>query len=210
VGNAIKKYRYQMKILTFFISLIFLFSCKSQEQFQVIYLDEDYKTSYIADKNRNVIKKLDDSYGLNYRPETMGYFSIFSIAGEDGWTAIDINENKLFKVYNTEFGTPSPDDIIENRIRIVNSKGKIGFANKKGKIIIPPQFEMVSSFNKGKAIIAEKCVRKPWIEHPKENDCQHYSIECQKHGYINKKGKIIKFGNFTFEEIQNQINWEGQ
>ncbi|MDY3521960.1 hypothetical protein PG614_09995 [Riemerella anatipestifer] len=124
-----------MKILTFFISLIFLFSCKSQEQYQVIYLDEDYKTSYIADKNRNVIKKLDDSYGLNYRPETMGYFSIFSIAGEDGWTAIDINENKLFKVYNTEFGTPSPDDIIENRIRIVNSKGKIGFANKKGKII---------------------------------------------------------------------------
>ncbi|MDY3521964.1 WG repeat-containing protein [Riemerella anatipestifer] len=77
-------------------------------------------------------------------------------------------------------------------------------------IIIPPQFEMVSSFNKGKAIIAEKCVRKPWIEHPKENDCQHYSIECQKHGYINKKGKIIKFGNFTFEEIQNQINWKGQ
>ena len=197
-----------MKSFQYLTIIIIFFSCNSQKKFQIIYLNDDYETSYIADKNRNIIKKLNSSYGLNYRSETLGYFSIFSIQGENGWTAIDINENKLFQVYNTEFGTPSPDDIIENRIRIVNSLGKIGFANKKGKIVTQPKFEMVTSYNKGKAIIAEKCELKPWNEHPKENDCQHYSVECKNHGYINKKGEIKKFGNYTFEEIQKEIKWE--
>lgn len=198
----------KMKSCKYIFLLIIFFSCNSQKKFQIIYLHDDYKTAYIADKNRNIIKKLDSSYTLNFSSETLGYFSIFSIRGEDGWTAIDINEKKLFQVYNTEIGTPSPDDIIENRIRIVDSHGKIGFADKRGKIIIPPKFEMVSSYNKGKAIIAEKCEKKPWIDHPKESDCQHYSIECKRHGYINKKGEIIKLGDYSFEEIQKEIKWE--
>ncbi|KIA89434.1 WG repeat-containing protein [Kaistella jeonii] len=182
----------------------------SQQKFKIIYQNEDYFTSIIADQDGNIIKKLDPSiYGLNYQPETLGYFSIFSIKDEEGWTAIDINENRLFKVLNTEDGTPSPDDLFENKIRIVDHEDKIGFANDKGKIIIKPQFEQVSTFYKGKAIIGKKCKKIPWLEHATDRDCQHYSTQCEKYGFINKKGKVIMFGRFTFEEIAKKINWKG-
>jgi hypothetical protein len=53
-----------------------------------------------------------------------------------GWWAIDFNENVLFQVYNTTDGEPSPDELNFDRIRIVNEKGKIGFADGKGKIVV--------------------------------------------------------------------------
>lgn len=194
---------------TLFFALLSLFSMASaQKKFQIIYKDGDYYTAYIADKNGKVIRKLDNSFGLNYRPETLGYFSIFSIKGEEGWTAIDINGKKLFKVLNTEIGTISPDDIIEKKIRIVDENNRIGFADEKGRIIIKPKFEEVSSFYHGKAIIGEKCKKVSVDEHVKEKGCQHFLIQCENNGYINTKGEIIELGKYTFEEIANKINWE--
>ncbi|WP_419868723.1 WG repeat-containing protein [Chryseobacterium sp. CT-SW4] len=201
-----------MNFKVFFIIFFFLFqNTLAQKKFQIIYQDDDYSTSIIADKKGKVIKTLDKNvYGINYRPETLGYFSIFSIINEKGWTAIDINENQLFQVLNTEYGTPSPDDLVENKIRIVDKNGKIGFANKKGKIIIQPKFEQASTFHNGKAIIGRKCRMIPWLEHPIETDCHHYSVKCEEeeNGYINKKGKIIELGKFTFNEIANKIKWK--
>ncbi|MBP6386568.1 MAG: WG repeat-containing protein [Pseudarcicella sp.] len=101
--------------------------------------------------------------------------------GESGWCAIDINEQILFEVYNSSFGEFSPDELIENKIRIVDENNKIGFADSNGKIIIKPQFEIVTSFHKGKAIIGVSCDTIPWDEHAKEEDCEHYSIVCKKH-----------------------------
>ena len=194
---------------TLFFALLSMFSMISaQKKFQIIYQNGDYHTAYIADKNGKVIKKLDDSFGLNYQPGTLGYFSIFLMKGESGWTAVDINGKKLFHVLNTEIGTPSPDDIIEKKIRIVGENDKIGFADEKGRVIIKPQFEEVSSFYHGKAIIGEKCKRIPWDEHPKKEGCQHFSIQCENHGYINAKGEILELGKYTFEEIANKINWK--
>lgn len=192
-----------MKVLLFLL----LFSVISAQKFQIIYRNNNYSTAYIADKNGKIIKKLDDSFGLNYRPGTMGYFSIFAINGEEGWTAVDINGKKLFQVLNSEIGTPSPDDVIDGKIRIVGKNGKIGFADEKGKVIIRPQFEEVSSFHKGKAIIGEGCKAIPWT-HSQETDCRHYYTQCKKYGYIDEKGKIIEFGEYTFEEIAKKIKWE--
>ena len=199
-----------MKAIFLLICFLIFENTFSQKKFQIVYQNNDYYTPYIADKNGNIIKKLDSSiYGLNYRPETLGYFSIFSLKDENSnWTAIDINEKRLFNVLNTEYGTPSPDDLIENKIRIVDENKKIGFANSKGEIIIPPKYEQVSTFHKGKAIIGQRCKLIPWIEHPKENDCHHYSVKCEEHGYINEKGEIIELGKFTFEEIANKIKWK--
>ena len=90
----------------------------------------------------------------------------------------------------------------------MNDEGKIGFANKKGKIIISPEFEQVTNFHKGKAIIGKECTKIPWLDHPTESDCNHYSVKCEKNGYINRKGKMIELGNFTFEEIANKIGWK--
>ena len=56
----------------------------------------------------------------------------------------------------------------------VDENNKIGFADHKGKIIIKPQFEIATTFHKGKAIIGKGCEKIPWDEHAKEEDCQHF------------------------------------
>jgi len=165
----------------------------------------------MVDEEGKTIKVLDTAkYSISFNDESYRYFAVFGIKGEKEWCAIDSNEKILFKVYNTSFGEPSPDEIIDNKIRIVDKNNKIGFADYKGTIIIKPQFEIATSFYEGKAIIGEICDKVPW-ELPEEqshSDCHHYSIVCKKHGFINNKGKIIELGNYTFEEIQKKINWK--
>lgn len=164
---------------------------------------------YIVDEKGKAIKKLDSAkYSFSVNKNKYQSFAIFYIKGESGWCAIDINEKILFKVYNTSFGEPSPDELIENRIRIVDKNNKIGFANGNGKIIIKPQFEIATSFHQGKAIIGENCKKIPWDKHTKEDDCNHYSIKCKRHGYINQNGEVLLIGNYSFEEIQKKIKWK--
>ncbi len=170
---------------------------------------KDDSIYYIVDEKGNKIKELDDSkYIICFTEDVLGYFAVFAMKDKSGWIAIDFNENILFKVYNTSYGEPSPDEIIDNKIRIVDDNNKIGFADYKGNIIIKPQFEMVTSFHNSKAIISENCDKIPWDKHAKENDCHHFSIVCKKNGYINEKGKIQELGNFTFEEIESKIKWK--
>ena len=123
-----------------------------------------------------------------------------------GWAAIDAKEKILFNVYNASNGEPNPDILVEGKIRIVNSDNLIGFANSNGQVVIKPQFESVSTFYKGKAIIGKNCKEVPWDKHESENGCHHYLIVCRKHGYINTKGVVIKLGNFTFEKIMKEID----
>ena len=196
-----------MKLLII-LFILFNVSIFSQENYLVgrISDSESEKYSFINSKG-DTIRKLDHKKYLFCFTSEFENFAIFGIKGEKGWCAIDINENILFKVYNTSFGEPSPDFLRENRIRIVDENDKIGFANKKGEIEIKPKFEIVSRFSNGNAIIGEKCEKIPW-NHNEHSDCQHYSIDCKKYGYIDKNGKIIKTGNYSFEGIQKEINWK--
>ena len=170
---------------------------------------ETWRSIYlINDEKGNLIKQLDSSkYSVSFNDNSLRYFAIFLIKGHRGWSAIDSNEKILFEVYN-QGNEINPDYLVENKIRIVDENQKIGFANEKGQIIIKPQFEMVTSFHNGKAIIAESCEKIPWKKHTEESDCHHYSIQCKKYGYIDEKGKIIELGNYTFEEIQKKIDWK--
>lgn len=200
-----------MKIIFIIISFVFFTHLSAQNKFKVEQKEtETWRSLYsLIDEKNNLIKVLDSSkYYLTFNTDNYGYFAIFSKKGSPGWSAIDSDENILFQVYNTSFGEPNPDYLIENKIRIIDSDNKIGFANEKGKIIIKPQFEIVTSFHNGKAIIGEICDKIPWDKHAKENDCQHYSIVCKKYGYINELGEIIESGYATFEEIQKKINWK--
>lgn len=199
------KYSFLLILLTFFSSAI------GQKKFKVRVEDgANWKSIYyIVDEKGETIKRLDSAkYTISLNGDKFQHFAIFSIKGESGWSAIDSNEKILFKVYNTSFGEPSPDELVENKIRIVNENNKIGFADSNGKIIIKPQFEIATTFHNGLAIIGESCDKIPWGEHEKENDCHHYSIVCEKQGYINEKGEILEIGNFSFEEIQKKINWK--
>ncbi|WP_207420244.1 WG repeat-containing protein [Desertivirga brevis] len=165
---------------------------------------------YLVDDKGKTVRKLDTArfkmFLSGFRP---GYFAVFSIKGVKGWSAIDINEKILFKVYNTSSGELSPDELREGKIRIVDASGKIGFANSLGKVVIKPQFEIASSFYKGKAMIGQKCKNVPWDKHEDESSAfHHYSIVCQEQGYINSEGKVVLIGNFTYEQIKKRIKWK--
>jgi hypothetical protein len=201
----------KMKYFFLLILLSFFSTAIGQKKFKIKVEETPNWRSiyYIVDEKGEIIKKLDSAkYSFSTNGDKYQSFAVFHKKGESGWCAIDINEKILFKVYNTSFGEPSPDELIENKIRIVDENNKIGFADSNGKIIIKPQFEIVTAFHKGKAIIGESCDKIPWDEHAKEEDCHHYSIVCKKHGYINQNGEILQIGNFSFEEIQKKIKWK--
>ncbi|MCA4810308.1 WG repeat-containing protein [Empedobacter stercoris] len=203
-----------MKKLVALIMILFcILTAEAQTKFKIVQNETDtWRSIYsLVDKNNKTIKVLDSvSYFMVWSGFDYSYFSVVAKKGSKGhgWPAIDANENILFHVYNTSYGEPSPDYLIENKIRIIDENEKIGFANEMGKIIIKPQFEIVTSFHNGYAIIAEKCKKVPWGNHEHDDGCNHYSIECERHGYIDEKGKIIKLGNFTFEQIMEEIKWK--
>lgn len=191
---------------------VFIFNIiTAQTKFKVVGTEtENWRNIYsLVDEYGKTLKVLDTAkYYISMNDDTLGYFAIFGKKNSPGWSAIDVNENILFQVFNTSFGEPSPDYLIENKIRIIDNEDKIGFANEKGEIIIEPQFEIATSFYNGKAIIGKKCKKIPWGNHEDENGCHHYSITCEYQGYIDEKGTILKLGNYTFDEIKEEIDWK--
>lgn len=202
-----------MKSILIILLFIGLVSAKAQTKFKLVEKETDtWRSIYsLVDENNKTLKVLDSAkYYMTLSGFDYGYFAVVGKKGSKnhGWPALDANENILFYVYNTSFGEPSPDYLIENKIRIIDENKKIGFANEKGEIVIEPQFESVTSFHNGYALIGEKCRKIPWGGHENEDGCNHYSIECERHGYINEKGEIIKIGNFTFNQIMKEIKWQ--
>ena len=202
-----------MKYLFFILTILISLNGLGQIKFKIKEVEtKDYKSIYfIVNEKGQTIKKLDSTKYLKcFNTDEFVYFAIFALRKGLGWSAIDANEKELFNVYNTSFGEPSPDELVENKIRIVDENNKIGFADYKGRIIIRPQFEIATVFCKGKAIIGESCDKIPWDNHAGEGDCHHYSIVCKKHGYINTNGKILEIGNYEFEDIQKKIKWKAR
>ncbi|MEN9458323.1 MAG: hypothetical protein RL135_901 [Bacteroidota bacterium] len=193
------------------VCIFFVGSISAQKRFKVVYNEANTSVdSYLlVDEKGVIIKQLDTAiYYICFTQDTYGYFAVFGMKNFKGWAAIDAKEKILFNVYNASNGEPNPDILVEGKIRIVNSDNLIGFANSNGQVVIKPQFESVSTFYKGKAIIGKNCKEVPWDKHESENGCHHYSIVCRKHGYINTKGVVIKLGNFTFEKIMKEIGWK--
>lgn len=167
-----------------------------------------------VDEKGNLIRELDTAkYTTCFYNEQYVYFTIVTLknntkVNKNGWAAIDADEHLLFTVMNTSYGEPTPDYLWEDAISIIDTNNLVGFANSKGEIFIKPQFEAATTFHKGKAIIAKSCKNIPWNEHASEGDCHHYSTICKEYGYINKKGKALKMGATSFEEIKKEIKWE--
>lgn len=180
-----------MKIVKILVIFVLFFSCSTQRKFQIIY-DQEKGINYIAVENEKKLKPLDKKYILAFQPDKFEYFKILN-GEKNNWDAIDIDGKKIFEVPDEGYKIPSPAYLSEDRIRFIEN-GKIGFRNQNGKIIIPPKFEYAEEFNNGKSVIGEKCIHK-------KIDDEHYITECLKYGLINKKGKILKFGNFNYEEI---------
>ncbi len=191
--------------LTFFIAL----DTVAQENFNYRILESwNGKESVytIVNSNGDTIKHLDPKKYITTLNPAFNHFAVFAIKGKKGWSAIDLNEDYLFRVYNRFQSEPYPDYLIEDRIRIVGENNLIGFADSKGEIVIPPQFEAVTEFNNGFAIFRSKC--KKIKADP--DDHVHFRLNCQEAGFIDKSGKIMEVGEKSFEEIKNKIGWNGE
>ena len=195
-----------MNRLLRFIIIMTCFACSqnrvNHEKYFVV--NNGYVFAVIRFKDDTILK-LDSAKYFVCFDDTVENFLIVAPKSRKGWWAIDFNENYLFQVYNTSEGEPSPDEITYGRIRIIDEKGKIGFADEKGKTIIRPQFEQATAFYKNLAIIGQDCKKIPWDTIHDESDCQHYSIVCSKNGYIDRDGNIIEMGNWTIEELWDKL-----
>ncbi len=197
-------------ILAFFSALISY--AQNTKNYMVVRHDTSGKGKfayYFTNQRGDTITRLDAAKYYVCFSDTIQHFGVFGIKNKMGWWAIDKNEKILFQVFNTSSGEPTPDELREGLIRIVDNIGKIGFGNYKGEIVIKPQFEAASSFYKGKAIVGRDCKEILWCCKG-ENEDKHYITNCKQTGYINNKGQLKKIGNFTFEQIQKDIGWKSE
>jgi hypothetical protein len=194
--------------------LCFCLSCfaglaQINKGFLIVQEDTTCKNKFgfaFLNQNGDTITRLDTARYYMCFSDTIQYFAIVAICNKPGWWAIDRYEHVLFEVFNTSDGEPSPDELHEGMIRIVDSAGKIGFANYKGRVVIAPQFEAATSFKNGKAIIGKACKQVLWCCKGAHAD-KHYILQCTKTGYINTQGKIFAMGNLTLTQMKKKIGW---
>mgnify|MGYP003092109770 FL=1 len=79
------------------------------------------------------------------------------------------------------------DYVSEGMYRIVDQRGRIGYADESGKTVIKPRFAFGFPFKNGKAKVTEKGTMK---EVPGSDGEYHYWNSDEWY-YINKKGKRI-------------------
>ncbi len=200
-----------MKTLSIILTLLISVSSQGQNDCDTLFLEEDitfsqkYQSVYVNTKGDTILQLDTAKYTMCFN-RTLECFAIVALKGKPGqcW-AIDRQENILFEVYSYDNG---PDEITNGLIRIVDNKGKLGFANSKGQIIIKPQFEQASSFNNGFAIIGKKCKKVFWNKKHKNEDDYHFNIECKQTGYIDQSGKVLFIGNVSFGDVIKLLGWD--
>ena len=173
-------------LLLFFFVLNFMSAVNAQTK-----KDNDYLLE-IFDSTTN-------AYGfINLKGDTVIPFNKYDMIFTDtfrscaivlkssfGFMGIDRNENFLFNIFPFDNG---PDYPSEDLFRIID-KGKIGYANLNGEIIIAPQFDCAYPFKNGKAKVSNNCIS---VSDDKWGE--YHSWESNDWYFIDKKGKRIIAG----------------
>lgn len=168
---------------------------------------EDNYLYAIINQNGDTLKKLDpEKYIVTLQPK-FDMFLIISMKGRDGWSAIDINENYLFQVYNRLPNEPFSEQLREDRIRIVGETGLIGFADSSGGVVIEPKFKKVTNFDNGFAIFESDCKK---VHNDQEGEHSGFILSCEKVGYIDKYGNVQSLETISFDKMKDKINWNGE
>jgi hypothetical protein len=98
-------------------------------------------------------------------------------------------ENKCYwasrtgKIRRSHCVNNSPDAFVEGLARYVASTGKFGFIDDKLEVVIPPLFDFVFPFEKGKAKYCKGCVLVP--------DGENFNVQGGSWGIVNKNGKLV-------------------
>ena len=134
---------------------------------------EDEKWGYKNNEGRVIIQP---TYHL------AGQFTKYGLAAvvdDSGWVYISMNGIRILKPYIIDNG---PDYFSEGLARFIN-RGKIGFMDEGGTIVISANFEFAMPFSEG---LAAYCVGCKPVSHD-----EYHHMGGGKWGYINKTGKIM-------------------
>ena len=129
---------------------------------------------------------------INHKGDTVIHAGIFTLCltdtirefgvvlkPETGFIGIDRKGKFLFNIFHYDNG---PDFLSEGLFRI-KKKGKIGFADPHGKVVIKPKYDCAYPFENGKARVSFQC--------KKSTDHEHEIWKSDAWFYINRKGKLI-------------------
>lgn len=101
------------------------------------------------------------------------------VLDEQGWHVIDETGAVLFEPFLFDNG---PDYVVEGLARFV-SKGRVGFHDMKGNVVIEPRFDFATPFEGGRAEVCVGCVKRPIGE--------HHKYEGGKWGVIDRTGAFV-------------------
>ncbi len=117
---------------------------------------------------------------------------IAAVIDESGWAYINREGKILIRPYVVDNG---PDYFAEGLARF-KENDKVGFFDKRGKIIIRAQFDFAAPFHEGLAAICRGCRRK--------SEGEHETFAGGNWGYINKKGTVaIPLGFDSAESFES-------
>ncbi|SFI22301.1 WG repeat-containing protein [Halpernia frigidisoli] len=177
-----------MKILSALLFLpIILFSQNNKVYFQ---RENDSMISYKDEKNNYIIKPfISLGYLDSIMPKKKEIFDDFFYIHPKGKSNYAVDRKGNFLFYPFYFDN-SPDYINENYLRIKDEKGKVGFANKEGKIMIKPKYDFAEPFRMGFSSYCNGCY------FDRKKDEEHPPLSGGKWGFIDKLGNEISPSNF--------------
>ena len=97
----------------------------------------------------------------------------------EGFVAYNAGGERLFVVYPYDNG---PDYPSEGLFRIME-KGRIGFADTTGRVVIPPRFTAVFPFLEGRAAFCDGC--------KKVHEGEHSRWTGGRWGFIDRRGRVV-------------------
>ncbi len=129
---------------------------------------------YIDPKTRLVVIPARYDAALSFNAEGCA----FAVTRE-GWRYINLHGESLVAPFLFDNG---PDEFVQGRARFTE-KGKMGFFNRKGEIVVPAIYDFALPFEKGLAPVCNGCV--------KEYAGEHYAVTGGRWGCVNLAGKLV-------------------
>ena len=105
---------------------------------------------------------------------------IAAVVDGDGWLYIDRQGRPVVRPFPFDNG---PDYFVEGLSRY-REKGKIGFIDPAGRIVIPAAFDFAFLFSEGRAAVCNGC----GLE---KTDYEQKMVVGGKWGYIDRSGRIV-------------------
>jgi hypothetical protein len=163
-----------------FLGLFGVFSPSAHAQQSPFLVFQDASSELYGFKDAKDTVRIPARYTY-YMYDTFYTWQLNFVVSDTGWVAINAKGEHLFRPFlfeNVPEGGP-----LDGMYR-VEHRGKIGYANAEGKIVIPPQYPCGYGFANGKANVALECQTL--------HEGEHYRWESNDWFYIDKYNRRVE------------------